>query len=120
MNVSFNQLDDTQKSVHFLSGTYPIEYDKNISWIWTTDYVYGTVSNVNSIVFKAFSEIENSLTCDNITIDIKPNCLNIIKINTKGKTDFSLQLKNIYNTSGDSRNLGLKLIGINVDGEFIF
>lgn len=120
MNVSFNQLDDTHKSLHFLSGTYPVEYDKNTSWIWTADYIYGTISNVNYILFKAFSEIDNTLTHDNNTIEIKSNCLNIIKINTKGKSDFSLQLKNIYNPNGDSRNLGLKVVGINVDGEFIF
>lgn len=120
MNVSFNQLDDAHKSLHFLSGTYPVEYDKNTSWIWTADYIYGTISNVNYILFKAFSEIDNFLIYENERIDIKSNSLNIIKLNVTDKTEFEFRLESSFNPVNDTRELGIKIIGILVDGEVIF
>ena len=120
MIINFNQLDQSRKNVQFLEGTFSLEKDRNFSWVWTSKVVNGIVSNVNDITIKAFSEIDNNLFYDDNSMEIKSNCLNIIKLNTSGKQDFNFRLENTFTPNNDDRELGLKIVGILVDGEVIF
>lgn len=120
MTINYNQLDSSNKSLYIVDGIYPIESDKKSSWIWTSTTVNGIVNNVEYVTIQATSEIDNVLVYDDISVDIKPNSLNIIKLNTKGKNDFQFSLKNVFNVPTDDRNLGIKIIGLFVDGERIY
>jgi hypothetical protein len=120
MKINFNQLDHSNRIVQFLEGTFPLETDRKFSWVWTSKDVNGIVSNVDYITIKAFSEIDNNLFYDNNKMEIKSDCLNIIKLNTTGKQDFNFRLENAFTPYNDDRELGLKIVGILVDGEVIF
>lgn len=120
MKINFNQLDQSKRIVQFLEGTFQLETDRKFSWIWTSKNVTGIVSNINDITIKAFSEIDNNLFYDDKSMEIKSNCLNIIKLNTSGKQEFSFRLENAFITDNDNRELGLKIVGILVDGDVIF
>ena len=120
MRINFNQLDQSKRIVQFIKGIFPLETDRKFSWIWTSKDVNGIVSNVNDITIKAFSEIDNNLFYDDNSMEIKSNCLNIIKLNTSGKGEFSFRLENTFTSNNDDRELGLKIVGILVDGEVIF
>lgn len=120
MKINFKKLDQTKKVVQFLEGVFPLETDKKFSWVWTTTRVYGIVSNVESITIKAFSEIDNVLIHEGNEMEIKSDCLNIIKIDTVGKEKFIFELQKSFNPVNDDRELGLKIIGILVDEEVIF
>lgn len=120
MKINFKKLDQTKKIVQFLDGIFPLETDKKFSWMWTSTKVNGIVSNVQSITIKAFSEIDNILIHDDTEMEIKSDCLNIIKLNTIEKEEFIFELKNSFNPPNDDRELGLKIVGILIDEEIIF
>lgn len=120
MKINFKKLDETKKIAQFLDGIFPLETDKKSHWIWTSSKVYGIVSDVESITIKAFSEIDNVLIYNNDEMIIKSDCLNIIKLDTIGKKEFTFELKKIFNPTNDNRKLGLKIVGILVDSEVIF
>ena len=120
MIIRYNQPDNLNKIFQILDGTFSIERSENFSWIWTTTKVNGIVSNVDYIIIKALSEIDNILFYDNNQIEIKSNCLNIIKLNTAGKQEFNFRLENTFIPDNDNRELGLKIVGILVDGDVIF
>jgi hypothetical protein len=120
MKINYNQLDKSNKSFYIVEGIYPIESDKNSTWIWTSTAVFGIVSNVRYISIQATSEIDNILTYDGADMDIKSNCLNIIKLDTADKNEFQFSLKNVFNVPTDDRNLGIMIKGIIVDGEKIY
>lgn len=120
MNINFNQLDQSRKAIHFLEGIYPLETDKKFSWVWTSKKISGIVSNIEFITIKALSQNDNTLTFDNNVIEIKSDSLNIIKLNVFGKESFTFELTNTFNPPNDDRELGIKIVGILVDGEIIF
>jgi len=120
MKINFKQLDCNKKMIQFVEGIFPIETDKKFSWIWTTTEVFGFVSNINSITIKAFSEIDNTLFYNDEIMDIKSDSLNIIKFNVKDQSDFKFKLQNSFNASNDTRQLGIRIIGILIDDEVIF
>jgi hypothetical protein len=120
MTINFNQLDKSQKNVQFLNGIFNLETDGKSSWIWTSKKIIGLVSNVDFITIKAFSDIDNVLLYENNKMEIKPDCLNIIKLNVAGKRDFTFELEDVYKPVGDSRELGIRIINIFVDGELSF
>jgi len=103
-----------------LNGVFPLEKDKNFSWIWTATKVSGIVSNVKYITIKAFSEIDNVLIYENDKIDIKPDSLNILKMNVENKSKFEFELESKFNASNDNRDLGIKIVGMSIDDEIIF
>ena len=53
-------------------------------------------------------------------MDIKVDCLNIIKIKTSGKFEFNVNLKDSYKANGDNRILGVKILSISIDNDLIF
>jgi hypothetical protein len=120
MTLNFNQLDSANKSFYIVEGLYPIEHDKNTSWMWTSTNVVGIVFNIQSIIIHATSDIDNVLIYDNINVDIKPNSLNIIKLNTTDKTEFQFSLKNIFRPQNDTRDLGIQIKCIIIDGERVY
>lgn len=120
MRINFNQLDQSRKNVQFLEGIFPLETDRKFSWVWTSKKINGIVSNVDFIIIKAFSEIDNVLTFDGNKMNIKSDCLNIIKLNTSGKNEFEFELDDVFIPPNDDRNLGIKIVGILIDGEVIF
>lgn len=120
MIINYKKLDTSDKVVQFLEGVFQIETDKKFSWIWTTTKVCGVVLNAETITIKAFSEIDNILLYNDHQMEIKSDCLNIIKLNTSQKSQFKFELLNAYNAINDNRNLGLRIIGILVDEEVIF
>ena len=120
MRIIYNQSDNSNKIFQVLDGTFSMEKSENFSWIWTTTRVNGIVSNVDCITIKAFSEIDNILFYEDNKIEIKSNCLNIIKLNTAGKQEFNFYLENTFIANNDNRELGLKIVGILVDRDVIF
>ena len=120
MKINYKKSDQMSKIFQVLNGVFPLEKDKNFSWIWTTTKVSGIVSNVNYITIKAFSEIDNVLIYENDKIDIKPDSLNVLKLNVENKSEFEFQLESTFNAVNDNRELGIKIVGILVDEEVIF
>jgi hypothetical protein len=120
MIINFNQLDQSRKNVQFLDGIFPLETDRKFSWVWTSKKINGIVSNVEFITIKALSEIDNTLTIDGNKMNIKSDCLNIVKFNTSGKSEFEIELDDVFIPPNDDRQLGIKIIGILIDGEIIF
>lgn len=120
MKIIYNKSDELSKVFQILEGVFPLEKNKNFSWIWTSTKVSGVVSNVEYITIKAYSEIDNFLIYENERIDIKSNSLNIIKLNVIDKTEFEFRLESSFNPVNDTRELGIKIIGMLVDGEVIF
>jgi hypothetical protein len=120
MTINYKKLDRSSKVTQFLEGIFYLESDKNSNWIWSSTKVYGVVSNVDFITIKAFSEIDNVLIFDNNQMEIKPDCLNIIKLNVSKKSEFLFELRNSFKALNDSRELGLRIVGVLVDEEVIF
>lgn len=119
MKISYRSIDKSDKRLELNTGVYSMEYDSNCKWIWTTQRFGGIISKVDNITFSVISEIENNLTYDDIKVELKMNFLNIFKINVTGKDSFGIELDNPYIVKSDSRILGVKIIGINIDGDVI-
>jgi hypothetical protein len=120
MKLNFKQLDKTKKQIQFVEGIYNFEENKNSKWIWTSAKFSGYAKNIEYITLTVVSEMENVLTCDEESVDLKPACLNIVKIKVNDGGLFSLKLNNSYFAVGDNRELGVKIIGISVDNDVIF
>ena len=120
MNINFKSLDDSNKQLKFLDGIFQLETNNRSSWVWTSHKVGGIVSNIKFITIKAFSDIDNVLFYDKYDVEIKRDSLNIIKFDTAGKDTFSFELQKVFNVETDNRDLGIKIVGILIDGEAIF
>lgn len=120
MNINFKSLDGLDKQIKFLDGIFPLETNDKSSWIWTSHKVNGVISDIKSVTIKAFSDIDNVLFYENCVMEIKSDALNIIKLDTTGKNTFSFELQKVFNAQNDNRDLGIKIVGILIDGEAIF
>lgn len=120
MKINFNQLDDNKKQLQFTNGIFSLENNRNIKWVWSSQEFGGTVKNIDYVTLTVTSEIDNVLFYDGNEMDIKVDCLNIIKIKTSGKSEFNIKLKDSYTTNGDSRILGVKILSISIDNDLIF
>ncbi len=120
MKINYNQLDDSKKHIQFTSGIYSLENGKNGKWIWSSQEIDGVVKNIDYVTLTVTSDIDNVLYFDNNEMDIKKDCLNIIKIKTSGKSEFNIKLKDVYITDNDSRTLGIKILSISIDNDLIF
>lgn len=120
MKLNFRQLDKTKKQVQFVEGVYNFEENKESKWIWTSSKFSGYAKNVEYITLTVVSEIENVLTYDVESMDLKPMCINIARIKVNDDGLFSLKLDKSYFVDGDNRELGVKIIGISVDNDVIF
>jgi hypothetical protein len=106
--------------MEFLSGVYPVEYDRNSKWIWTSDKFTIEVNNIEYITLNVTSEIVNKLIYDDNVIEIGEKCLHILKLPVSGKKEISISLEKPFVTVKDTRVLGLRISNILVDGEAIF
>lgn len=120
MKLNFRQLDKTKKQVQFVEGVYNFEENRKSKWIWTSSKFSGYAKNVEYITLTVVSEMENVLTYDVESMDLKPTCLNIVRIKVNNDGLFSLKLDKAYFADGDSRELGVKIIGVSVDNDVIF
>lgn len=120
MKIGFNQLDNTKKSVQFLEGIFPLETDKKFFWVWTSTKISGVTSNVKYLTIEAFSEIDNVLISNGYEMEIKSDCLNIIKLNTTENQNFTFELLDAFKPVNDDRDLGIRIVRILIDGEVIF
>jgi hypothetical protein len=64
--------------------------------------------------------VDNILYYDNNEMELKTDCLNVVKIKTSGKSEFEINLKNPYTVGGDNRTLGVKILSISIDNDIIF
>jgi hypothetical protein len=53
-------------------------------------------------------------------MELKTDCLNVVKIKTSGKSEFKINLKDPYTVVGDNRTLGVKILSISIDNDVIF
>jgi hypothetical protein len=113
-------LDDNEKQLQFTNGIYSLENNRNVKWVWSSQEFGGTVKNIDYVTLTVTSEIDNVLFYDNNEMDIKVDCLNIIKIKTSGKFEFNVNLKDSYKANGDNRILGVKILSISIDNDLIF
>lgn len=120
MKINFNQLDDTKKQIQFTNGIYSLENNRTVKWIWSSQEFEGTVKNIDYVTLTVTSDIDNVLYYDDNEMEIKTDCLNIVKIKTSGKSEFNIKLKDAYITNGDSRSLGIKILTISIDNDLIF
>lgn len=120
MKVNFKQLDKTNKQVQFTDGVYTLEKNKESRWIWTSSKFSGMAKNVEYITLTIISEIENVINHNEESVELKPECINIIKLKIDHDGLFKLNLDKPYFAENDSRELGVKIIGISVDNDTIF
>lgn len=120
MKIRFNQLDDTNRQFHLVNGIYTTEYDASTKWIWTSQKFDGVVSNINYVILTINSEIYNKLYYDDSEVELYPECVDVIKIKTTGKTSFEVRLADPYIVTNDSRILGVKITRIALDQDVIF
>jgi len=120
MKIRFNQLDDTNRKFHLVNGVYTTEYDDSKKWIWTGQKFDGVVLNINYVILTINSQIYNTLYYDDSEVELYPECVNVIKIKTTGKTSFEVRLANPYIVNNDSRILGVKITRIVLDQDVIF
>ena len=120
MKINFNQLDDSKKQIQFINGIYSLENNKNVKWVWTNQEFDGILKNIDYVTLTVASDIDNVLYYDDNEMEIKTDCLNIVKIKTSGKSKFNIKLKDAYITNSDSRTLGVKILSISVDNDIIF
>jgi hypothetical protein len=120
MKIRFNQLDDTNREFHLINGVYTPEYDVSKKWIWTSQKFDGVVSNINYVILTINSEIPNMLYYDESEVELYPDCVNVIKMKTFGKTSFEVRLANPHIVSSDTRILGVKITRIVLDQDVVF
>lgn len=118
--IRFIQLDDTIREFSLTDGVYNQEYDSNKTWIWTSQKFDGVVSNINYVILTINSEIPNTLYYDESEVELYPDCVNVIKMKTFGKTSFEVRLANPHIVSSDTRILGVKITRIVLDQDVIF
>jgi hypothetical protein len=120
MKINYNQLDDSKKQIQFTHGIYSLENNRSTKWIWSSQTFGGIVNNVDYVTLTVTSEIDNTLHYDNNQMELKTDCLNVLKIKTSGKSKFEITLKDPYTVIGDSRTLGVKILSISIDNDLIF
>jgi hypothetical protein len=120
MKINYNQLDDSKKQIQFTHGIYSLENNKSTKWIWSSTNFGGLINNVDYITLTVTSEVDNILYYDNNEMELKTDCLNVVKIKTSGKSEFEINLKDPYIVSGDNRTLGVKILSISIDNDVIF
>jgi len=120
MRINFNQLDDSNKQIQFIDGIYSLESNQSMKWIWSSQKFSGIVNNIDYVTLTVTSEIDNVLYYDNKEMQIKTDCLNVVKLKTSGKSDFEINLKDPYMPRGDDRILGVKILSISIDNDVIF
>lgn len=118
--IRFIQLDDTNREFSLTDGVYNQEYDSNKTWIWTSQNFGGIVSNISHVTMTINSDIQNTLYYDDISVQLYPNCVNVFKIKTSGKSEFNIKLNSPYVVDGDLRTLGVKILSISIDNDIIF
>lgn len=120
MKINFNQLDDTKKQLQFTKGTYSVEHNKLNRWVWTAQEFGGVINNIEYVTLSVDTEIENVLYYDDNSMVLKPDCYNVVKLKTSGKSEFSVTLLKPFIVSGDNRILGIKILSISIDNDIIF
>ena len=118
--IRFIQLDDTSREFSLTDGVYNQECDSNKTWIWTSQNFGGIVSNISHVTMNINSDIQNTLYYDDISVQLYPNCDNVVKLKTQGKKTFEVKLANLFIVNNDSRKLGVKLTRIMIDQDVIF
>lgn len=120
MKLNFKQLDKTGKQVQFIEGIYNFEENRESRWIWTSTNFSGVSKNVEYVTLTIISEIENTLTYDEESMDVKPMCINIVRLKVNDKKSFNIKLTKSYFADGDNRELGVKIIGVSIDDDVVF
>lgn len=120
MKINFNQLDNNKKQLQFTDGIYNLEINNGVKWVWTSQEFGGVVSNIEYVTLIVASDVDNILYYDDNEVEVHPECLNIVKLKTKDKSEFLIKLKNPYIVLTDSRILGIKILSISADNEIIF
>jgi hypothetical protein len=118
--IRFIQLDDINREFSLVDGVYNQEYDSNKTWIWTSQNFGGIVSNISHVTMTINSDIQNTLYYDDISVQLYPNCVNVVKLNTIGKKTFEVKLANPFIANNDPRKLGVKITRIVLDQDVIF
>ena len=118
--IRFIQLDDTSREFSLTDGVYNQECDSNKTWIWTSQNFGGIVSNISHVTMNINSDIQNTLYYDDISVQLYPNCVNVVKLKTQGKKTFDIKLENPFIANNDSRKLGVKINRIVLDQDVIF
>lgn len=120
MKLNFRQLDKTKKQLQLVEGIYNFEENRESRWIWTSSNFSGYAKNVQCITLTVISDVDNILTYDDESMELKSGCINIVRIKVNDAGLFSLKLDKSYFVDGDNRDLGVKIIGISVDNDVIF
>jgi len=118
--IKFTGLDDINREFSLVDGVYNQEYDSNKTWIWTSQNFGGIVSNISHVTMTINSDIQNMLYYDDLSVQLYPNCVNVVKLNTFGKKTFEVKLANRFIVNNDSRTLGVKITRIVLDQDVIF
>jgi hypothetical protein len=118
--IKFNQLDDTNREFSLTDGVYNQEYDSNKTWIWTSQNFGGIVSNISHVTMTINSDLQNTLYYDDISVELYPNCVNVVKFKTQDKKTFEIKLSDPYIVSNDARVLGVRITRIMIDQDVIF
>lgn len=120
MQINYNQLSENKKVLQFTEGCYPVEFNRQRKWIWTSKEFGGIIENVEVLSLTIETDLDNKLYYEDLDMDLNPDCLNIISLPVKGKKEFSLSLETDYDVPPDIRKLGVKIISVSVDGDVIF
>ena len=121
MKMNFKQLDkNSEKILKFTYGLYTVENNHNSNWVWTANLFGGISNDIKSLMISATSEIENTLLFNGEEMEIKKDCINIIRLNLDTKNQFEFKLLNTFTPDSDDRKLGIRISNIYVDGEIIF
>jgi len=117
--IRFIQLGDTSREFSLTDGVYNQEYDSNKTWIWTSQNFGGIISNISHVTMTINSDLQNTLYYDDISVELYPNCVNVVKLKTQGRKTFEVKLANPFIVNNDSRTLGVKISRIVLDQDVI-
>lgn len=120
MTFTYTELNTEEKKLKFINGLYPVENNDKLRWIWTSKRVFGTSSNIKSLIIHLNSEIENTLYFEEMSTKIENDTLNVIKIDLTNKSDFNIEVDKLLKPKNDERELGFKIVRIIIDNEIVF
>jgi hypothetical protein len=113
------------KIVNIKEGLYELETDGTNKWVWTEPEFGGRIKNVTNITLVFKTQIDNELFLYDKKYEICAKTLTTINFYVKDKEEFLIKLKTPYipaefEESEDTRELGVYLISMKVDGIDLF
>jgi hypothetical protein len=119
-------IDNKFKYFDMLDGIYELENLHNVQYpqkfVWTSQRFSAAIENLSKINFRIYSPIQNNLILNGLRFELMPKTvININLENMQSSSRIFGVLDKLYDPmTGDSRQLGVMLYCVTVDGTDLY